>query len=357
MYNIMELITAFLISAGVAFLTTPLIKKLAIKVGAVDYPTGRKKHKGVKARLGGLSIVLGVAAGLLFLQPEHPYMTQIIIGGVIVVITGILDDIFGLKPYQKLLGQLIAALVLVSSGLIIDKITMPFFGTIDISSIGLVLTVLWVIGVTNAINLIDGLDGLAAGVSAIGLTSILIIAIMDYRLVVVYLGMVLVGSCLGFLYHNFYPAKIFMGDTGALFLGYSISVISMLGLFKNVALFSFIIPIIIIAVPIFDTIFAIVRRLINKQNIGMADRKHIHYQLIDMGYSHQTAVLIIYAFSGFFGLMAIIFNSATLLASLFILGIIVVAIQLIAELSGVVINGQKPLINSVRKLFGRKQKI
>lgn len=173
-------------------------------------------------------------------------------------------------------------------------------GTVELTQFGFILTILWIVGVTNAINLIDGLDGLAAGVSAIGLTSILIIAIMDYSIIVVYLSIIVVGSCLGFLYHNFYPAKIFMGDTGALFLGYSISVISMLGLFKNVALFSFIIPIIIIAVPIFDTIFAIIRRLINKQSIGQADRKHIHYRLIEMGYSHQTAVLIIYAFSGFF---------------------------------------------------------
>ncbi|WP_066190680.1 MULTISPECIES: glycosyltransferase family 4 protein [Gracilibacillus] len=357
MYNIMELIVAFLISAAVAFASTPFIKKLAIKIGAVDYPTGRKKHEGVKARLGGLAIVLGVVAGLLYEHPEHPHMMEIIIGGIIIVITGILDDIIGLKPYQKLIGQVSAALVLVSSGLIIDKVTMPFLGTVDISQAGLILTVFWVVGVTNAINLIDGLDGLAAGVSAIGLTSILIIAIMDYQVVVVYLGMVLVGSCLGFLYHNFYPAKVFMGDTGAMFLGYSISVISMLGLFKNVALFSFIIPIIIIAVPIFDTIFAIIRRLINKQSIGAADRKHVHYQLIEMGYSHQTAVLIIYAFSFFFGLMAIIFNSATMLTSLIILGIITLAIQLIAELSGIVFNGQQPLISSIRKLFGKNQKI
>ncbi|WP_018930739.1 glycosyltransferase family 4 protein [Gracilibacillus lacisalsi] len=357
MFNVTELIVAFLISATVAFASTPLIKKLAIKVNAVDLPGERKKHDGVKARLGGLSIVLGVAAGLVYLQPQHPHMLEIIIGGIIIVITGIIDDIVGLKAYQKLIGQLAAALVVVSSGLVIDKLTMPFVGTVHLEGLGLILTIIWVVGVSNAINLIDGLDGLAAGVSAIGLTSILIIAITDYRMIVVYLGMVLVGSCLGFLYHNFYPAKIFMGDTGALFLGYAISVISMLGLFKNVAFFSFIIPIIIIAVPIFDTLFAIVRRVINKQNIGTADRKHIHYQLVDMGYSHQTSVLIIYAFSGFFGIMAIIFNSATMLTSLIILGFIILGIQLIAELSGIVKNGQQPILSSIRKLTGRNQKV
>ncbi|MDX8047103.1 MraY family glycosyltransferase [Gracilibacillus sp. S3-1-1] len=357
MFNVTELVVAFLISATVAFVSTPLIKKLAFKINAVDIPKGRKKHDGVKARLGGLAIVLGVAAGLLYLQPEYPHMREIIIGGIIIVITGVIDDIVGLKAYQKLIGQVGAALIVVSSGLVIDKITMPFIGTVQLEGMGLIITILWVIGVTNAINLIDGLDGLAAGVSAIGLTSILIIAITDYRLIVVYLGMVLVGSCLGFLYHNFHPAKIFMGDTGALFLGYAISVISMLGLFKNVALFSFIIPIIIIAVPIFDTLFAIVRRLINKQRIGAPDRKHIHYQLIDMGYSHQTAVLIIYGFSGFFGVMAIIFNSATMLTSLIILVLIIIGIQLIAELTGIVKNGQQPILGSIRKLIGRNQKV
>ncbi|GAE92450.1 undecaprenyl-phosphate N-acetylglucosaminyl 1-phosphate transferase [Gracilibacillus boraciitolerans JCM 21714] len=165
-----------------------------------------------------------------------------------------------------MIGQLAAAGVVISSGLVIDRLTMPFIGSVELNQFGFLLTIIWIIGVTNAINLIDGLDGLASGVSAIGLTSILIIAIMDYRLIVVYLCIVLVGSCLGFLYHNFHPATIFMGgDTGALFLGYAISVISMLGLFKNVALFSFIIPIIVIAVPIFDTLFVMMKRLINKE--------------------------------------------------------------------------------------------
>lgn len=354
MYNILELVIGFLISAIVALAVTPLIKKLAIKLKAVDIPdSDRKQHGEPRARIGGLAIIIGVAAGLLYLQPEHPHMTEFIIGGIIIGITGLLDDLICLKPYQKLIGQIAAALVVVSSGLVIDKLTMPFVGTVYLPEFGIILTVIWIVGVTNAINLIDGLDGLAAGVSAIGLASILVIAIMDYRLIVVYLCIALVGSCIGFLYHNFYPAKIFMGDTGALFLGYAISVVSMLGLFKNVALFSFIIPIIIIAVPIFDTIFAIIRRLINKQSIGQADRKHIHYKLMDMGYSHRKSVLIIYAFSAFFGVLAIVFNSATLLASLFLIGLAILGIQIIAELSGIVFNGQQPILNGLRRLAGR----
>src|SRR5690625_253788 len=188
MFNITELLIAFLISSIVAFVTTPLIRKFAIKINAVDHPDeDRKKHEEPKARIGGLAIVLGVVAGLLYLQPEHPHMTAIIIGGIIIIITGLLDELFNLKPYQKLIGQIAAASVIVSAGLIIDKLTMPFVGTIELGVFGYILTFLWIIGVTNAINLIDGLDGLAAGVSAIGLTSILIIAITDYRIIVVYL--------------------------------------------------------------------------------------------------------------------------------------------------------------------------
>ncbi|SHM60733.1 glycosyltransferase family 4 protein [Gracilibacillus kekensis] len=354
MYNILELVIAFVLSAVVAFATTPIVKKLAIKINAIDLPDERKKHERIRARLGGIAIILGVVAGLLYIQPQHPYMLAIILGGLVIIVTGIIDDLISLKAYQKLIGQLIASVIVMSSGLLIDAITIPFIGPVELHGFSYPLTILWIVGVSNSINLIDGLDGLAAGVSAIGLTSILIMAIMDYQLLVVYLCIIMIGSCLGFLYHNFYPAKIFMGDTGALFLGYAIAVISMLGLFKNVALFSFIIPIIVIAVPIFDTLFAILRRLINKQNIGAPDRKHIHYQLMDIGYSHQTAVLIIYAFSGFFGIMAIIFSSTTMLVSLVIFGLILLGIQIIAELSGVVLNGQKPVLSSIQRLLTRK---
>ncbi|UOQ87034.1 glycosyltransferase family 4 protein [Gracilibacillus salinarum] len=354
MYNILELVIAFLISSISAFSVTPLIKKFAIKINAIDVPDERKKHEGIKARLGGIAIIIGVMVGLLYIQPQHPHMLTVIIGGIIIIITGILDDLLTLKAYQKLLGQLIAAGIVASSGLLIDALTIPFIGTVQLDGFAFILTMIWIVGVTNAINLIDGLDGLAAGVSAIALTSILIIAIMDYQIIVVYLSIVLVGSCLGFLYHNFYPAKIFMGDTGALFLGYAIAIISMLGLFKSVALFSFIIPIIVIAVPIFDTLFAILRRVINKQSIGAPDRKHIHYQLMEMGFSHRTSVLIIYAFSAFFGIMAIIFSSVTMLTSLIIFAITLFGIQIIAELTGVVLNGQRPLLSGIRKLIARK---
>lgn len=349
----MELTIAFFISVITSLCVTPLVKKLAFRLKAVDEPDNyRKVHGGRKASMGGLSIFIGVAGGFLYLQPMNEHLNAIIIGACIMIITGMLDDIFELRAIYKLIGQISAAIVVVSSGLIIDKLTIPFVGMVHLEEAGILLTIFWIVAASNAINLIDGLDGLAAGVSAIAIASVMVMAIMDYRVLVVSLCVLLIGGCVGFLFHNFYPSKIFMGDTGALFLGYAIAIISMLGLFKNIAFFSFIVPIIVIAIPVFDTVMAIIRRSINKQGIATADRKHIHYQLMNMGYSHRASVLIIYAFSMFFGLMAIIFNSATLLASLVIFGVVILGIQLIAEISGVTMSKRKPLLDGIRRVLG-----
>lgn len=351
----LDLFIAFLISSLTTIIITPLIIKLSIRLKAVDQPNNRKIHHRTKPTLGGLAIFIGVATGFLYIQPMHAQMKAIIIGACIMIITGIIDDLFDLRPIYKLIGQLLSAIVVVSSGLVIDKMTIPFLGTVELGGLGIMMTILWIVAASNAINLIDGLDGLAAGVSAIGLSSILVMAFLDYRLIVVQLSIVLIGSCIGFLFHNFYPAKIFMGDTGALFLGYSIAIVSMLGLFKNVAFFSFVVPIIVLAIPIFDTIFAIIRRRMNNQSIASADRNHLHYELMKMGYSHRASVLIIYGFSVFFGLMAIIFNSATLLASLIILIILILAIHLIAELAGISFLNRRFTFRRRRRAFGTKR--
>lgn len=353
MWSVSELVIAFLIASVTTVLVTPVVIKLSKKLNAVDRPdSNRKIHNGIKPSMGGIAIFIGVAAGFLYLQPVHEHMHAIIIGAVIMLLTGVLDDIFEFKALYKLIGQISAALVVVSSGLLIEKLTIPFMGTVYLGSFSIFITIFWILAASNAINLIDGLDGLAAGVSAIAFSSILVMALVDYRIIVVYLSVILIGSCIGFLFHNFHPSKIFMGDTGALFLGYAIAIVSMLGLFKNVALFSFIIPIIVIAIPVFDTIYAIIRRAVNNQGIATGDKYHIHYLLLEMGYTHRQSVLIIYAFSIFFGCMAVIFNSATLLTSLFILIAIVLAIQLIAEIAGIPYFQHQTLLNGIRKVAG-----
>lgn len=350
MHSYIDYIVAFILSFTVAVFITPVVKKIAIKIGATDKPNTRKIHKDIMPRLGGLGIFIGVIAGFLYLQPHSIYMKEIVIGAFIIILVGILDDKYTLPAKYKFIGQLVAAIVVASSGLLIEKFTIPFYGAVYLDFLSYPVTVIWIVAITNAINLIDGLDGLAAGVSSIAMTSILIMAFADSQFLVVALCFILIGSTLGFLVHNFYPAKIFMGDTGALFLGYSISIISMLGLFKNITIFSFIIPIVVLAVPIFDTVFAIIRRLLNKKSIAAPDKLHLHYCLVNLGFSHRSAVLIIYFFSACFGFSAIIFSNATLWISLLLMIILLLALQFIAEIVGLIGFNRRPLINMIRKI-------
>lgn len=350
MFNYVDLTIAFLIAIISTFLLTFPIKKLAIKLKIVDIPNKRKIHKKAIPLIGGLGIFIGAALGLLYLQPEHIHLFEISLGALIILITGFLDDKYNISPIAKLSGQLIATFLLISSGLIIERITVPFFGLVELGIFSIPITLLWVVGITNAINLIDGLDGLATGVSTIALSTMLVMAIVDTQLFAAYLCVVIIGANLGFLYHNFYPAKIYMGDTGSNFLGYMIAVISMLGLFKNIALFSFIIPIIILAVPISDTLFAMIRRAAKKQKVMQADNKHIHYQLLRVGFSHRQAVLIIYAFSIIFGILAILFSKASFFISLVVItSLVVILIYLLAEIAGVVMGGKRPIVDTILK--------
>jgi UDP-GlcNAc:undecaprenyl-phosphate GlcNAc-1-phosphate transferase len=348
MYSALDFIIAFIIALAVTIITTPLVKKFAIKYGFVDQPEKRKVHKSVMPRLGGLAIVIGSGAGLLYLQPPTSYLFPIMIGGLIIIITGVLDDKYALSAKTKLLGQIAAACVVVFSGIDINFITLPFSERMELGFIGYIIAILWIVGITNAINLIDGLDGLASGVSAIALGSILTMAVINNHVLVIALTVILLGSTLGFLFYNFHPAKIFMGDTGALFLGYCISVISILGLYKSVTLFSLVIPIIILGIPIFDTMFAIIRRVVNKQSISAPDKHHLHHCLLSMGFSHRTTVLIIYGIGIIFGVSAIVFSTATLWGSLIIMGMLFILVQLTAELVGL-IGKHKPLLTAIRK--------
>ncbi|WP_026909358.1 MraY family glycosyltransferase [Paucisalibacillus globulus] len=357
MFNYLDLGIAFTIALLSTLLLTLPVKKLAVKIGAVDFPNHRKIHKKVTPRLGGLAIFIGAFLGALYLQPQDEHLFEIVCGAIIILITGALDDRFTIRPIAKLTGQLIATSFLISGGLIIERITLPFIGQVELGFLSVLITVLWVVGITNAINLIDGLDGLATGVTTIALISLFIMAIIDVRILAAYFCIVLIGANLGFLFHNFHPAKIYMGDTGSNFLGYMIAVISILGLFKNIALLSFVIPIIVLAVPIFDTVFAILRRSMNKQNIMKPDNKHIHYQLLNAGYSHRKTVLILYGISAIFGALAIIFSETTITANLLVVFILLILLHILAELAGIVMGGKRPVLDFFKRLFTkRKQK-
>lgn len=356
MFNYVDLSIAFFIALVASLLLTIPVKKLAVKIGAVDFPHKRKIHKVVTPRLGGLAIFAGFVLALIYIHPRHEYLPAILLGGIIILITGAIDDKYTITPIAKLTGQLIAASFLVNAGLIIERLTVPFIGTIELGFFSVLITVLWVVGITNAINLIDGLDGLATGVSSIALISIFIMSLMDGQVLVAYLSIALIGANIGFLFHNFYPAKIYMGDSGSNFLGYMISVVSILGLFKEIAFFSFIIPVIVLAVPIFDTLFAIYRRAKNKEKIMQPDNKHIHYRLIEAGFSHRQTVLIIYAFSVLFGGLAILFNYVQETTLIVVVILVYLVLHIFAELAGIVLGGKRPIIDGFLKLIRRKKR-
>ncbi|QKS72380.1 undecaprenyl/decaprenyl-phosphate alpha-N-acetylglucosaminyl 1-phosphate transferase [Paenalkalicoccus suaedae] len=345
----MEFVLTFLLCFITALLITPLVKRFAIKIGATDKPNYRKVHQRIMPRLGGLAIYISFMVGMLVTMPDSPYTWPIMIGGTIIVITGFLDDIFELSAKVKLLGQILAATVAIVGGVYVEFINLPFDGILQLGMFGIPLTLLWIVGVTNAINLIDGLDGLAAGVSSIVLLTITTIAIMDGNMFIVALASILLASTIGFLYYNFHPAKIFMGDTGSLFLGYMISVISLLG-FKSVTLFSLLIPIVILAVPISDTLFAIVRRKVNRQPLSAPDKSHLHHCFLRLGYSHRSSVLMIYGISAFFALSAVLLTQSTLWGALIITLLVLFAVELMVELVGLINTEYRPMLNMINRL-------
>ncbi|MFX3675285.1 MAG: glycosyltransferase family 4 protein [Paenisporosarcina sp.] len=341
----LTLVLAFVAS----ILLTPLVKMLAFKVGAVDRPNYRKVHARIMPRLGGLAIFGAFLIGYFALRPENATAPFIILGALIIVITGVLDDMFEITAKAKLLGQLIAAGIVIYGGLDIDFIQLPFGGVLDFGYLNIPLTILWIVGITNAINLIDGLDGLAAGVSTIALITIAGMALMMSNVFVFSMAALLAVSALGFLFYNFHPAKIFMGDTGALFLGYMIAVLALMG-FKNITVISLIIPIIMLGVPISDTFFAIVRRLRMKQKISAPDKSHLHHCLLNVGFTHRQTVLIIYGLAAMFGVAALIFSQATVWGALLLIAVMLVAIELFVEAVGLAGKNYRPLINFVRMI-------
>ncbi|MFF2796898.1 MULTISPECIES: glycosyltransferase family 4 protein [Lysinibacillus] len=346
-----SIIAAFVAS----ILLTPLVKRLAFKIGAVDAPNYRKVHARIMPRLGGLAIFLSFLIAVAIFQPiliinenGSNFLLAIIIGACIIVATGVVDDMREISAKAKLVGQLIAALIVIFvGGIQIDMITLPFVGELNFGMLSIPLTILWIVGITNAINLIDGLDGLAAGVSTIALITLAIMAIIMGNMFVLAIAAILAASTFGFLFYNFHPAKIFMGDTGALFLGFMISVLALLG-FKNVTVVSLIIPVIILGVPISDTFFAIVRRVRMKKKWSDPDKSHLHHRLLDMGFTHRQTVLIIYGIAIMFGLAAIIFSMAKVWGAILLVAVILTAIEIFVEVIGLAGKNYKPLLNFVR---------
>lgn len=339
-----SLIAAFVAS----ILLTPLVKRLAFRIGAVDAPNYRKVHARIMPRLGGLAIFLAFLIGVAVLQPQSQFSLAIIIGACIIVATGVIDDMREISAKAKMLGQIVAALIVIFvGGIQIDFINLPFGGQLDFGFLSIPFTILWIVGITNAINLIDGLDGLAAGVSSIALITLSGMAFIMGDMFVLAFAAILAAATIGFLFYNFHPAKIFMGDTGALFLGFMISVLALLG-YKNFTIISLIIPVIMLGVPISDTFFAIVRRYRMKKKWSDPDKSHLHHRLLDMGFTHRQTVLIIYGIAMMFGLAAIIFSMAKLWGAILLITVILIAIEIFVEVIGLAGKNYKPLLNFMR---------
>ncbi|WP_077706364.1 glycosyltransferase family 4 protein [Virgibacillus dokdonensis] len=340
------------IGAMMCFLTviilTPLVKRLAIKVGATDEPNNRKVHEKIMPRLGGLAIYVGFLLGFLIFIPETIHYWPIMLGATVIVFVGILDDLFQKSAKFKFIMQIIAAVVPVVSGFKIDFITLPFTDRIEFGFFAVPITILWIVAITNAINLIDGLDGLAAGIAAIAFLTISGLAVSMGNLPIALISLMMFGSTVGFLLFNFYPAKIFMGDTGSLFLGYMISVIAVTGLFKNVALFSLLVPIIILAIPILDTVFAVIRRIIHKKPISAPDKFHLHHCILKLGFTHKQTVILIYGMSILFSLAGIVLNRSEMWSSIIILILVLIIVELLVELTGIISESYRPLLRWLR---------
>lgn len=288
-------------------LIIPLVKKLALQIGAVDIPGGRHIHTEVTPKLGGLAIFLGFLLGYMLFGEHSAQMNSILIGSFIILMTGIIDDIVTLKPSVKFTGQLLSALVIaVYGGILLSKLS-AFGIKIYFGLFAYPLTIFFIVGCINCMNLIDGLDGLSGGISSIYFLMVGIIATIQGKNGLDFvLAFVMLGSTLGFLVHNFPPAKIFAGDSGSNFLGFIIAVIALLG-FKNVTLTSLIVPLLLIAIPILDTIFAIIRRTIKGEPISKADNYHIHHQLLNKKLNTTQVLLCIYLVDILFAMASLIY--------------------------------------------------
>lgn len=301
-------IASFSTAFAISNVMTPVAKKLSLKVGAIDYPKARGMHAKPMPRMGGIAIVVGFLLTLLLLyrfmdHKQSHQITGFIIGSGIIVVLGMFDDCFNLRARFKFLVQIVAALVVIYSGVRINVVFWPFNAALQKLSVP--ITLLWIVGVTNAVNLIDGLDGLAAGVSSIAALSLMALCIITGDEIAVVLTATLAGSCLGFLPRNFNPAQIFMGDTGATFLGFTLAVTSVLGVFKGYAMLALVVSMLSLGLPIFDTLFAMGRRIAKGESIMSPDRGHLHHRLIDKGFTQKQAVMILYGISILCGLLAI----------------------------------------------------
>lgn len=351
-----EIIVSLFATMIISAILTPFIRRISFKVGAIDKPTARRVNKVPMPTMGGLAIFIAFNFSLFFLlrnQIPNPQFYGIFFGECIILVTGIIDDIFELRPIQKMIGILLAALaVYLFANVRMTTLTFPFIGIVNFGWFSLPITLLWIAAITNAINLLDGLDGLATGVTIIalfttGFTGLFFLPSTNIYIVIMIFT--LVAAEIGFLPYNFFPARIYLGDTGALFIGFMISIFSLSGL-KNATFITILIPVMILGVPLTDTVYAILRRLLNKESISHADKRHLHHRLMQMGLTHRQTVLVIYGISLIFSFIALLYPVSTLWGSVLLTIGILIGIEIFVEAIGLVGENRTPMLNWIRKL-------
>ncbi|BCP60451.1 glycosyltransferase family 4 protein [Streptococcus parasuis] len=347
-----------------AVVLTPLVRFLALRIGAVDNPNARRINKVPMPSAGGLAIFISFAiASLVFLplivtrvhisSNYFEYVFPIVAAGAVIILTGLIDDVRELAPLPKLLGIVFAALIIwFFTDFHFDSFKIPFGGPLLVfpTWLAFCLTVLWIVAITNAINLIDGLDGLVAGVSIISLLTMGIVSyffLYDSNIFLSLTIFVLVAAIAGFLPYNYHPAIIYLGDTGALFIGFMIGVFSLQGL-KNSTAVAVVTPIIILGVPITDTVVAIIRRKLSGQKIYEADRMHLHHRLLSLGLTHRGTVLVIYAISFIFSLTSLLLNISSRAGGVLLVVALALGVEILCELIGIFGENRTPVLNILR---------
>ncbi len=355
-----EIVTQILLMVITTFVFVvffiPFVKKIAFHVGALDYPNARKIHTEPMPRLGGLGIFFGFLFGYMLFGTHSAIMNSILISSFIVVLTGAVDDIKPLKASHKFIAQLAAACVLVFYGNILLKDVSAFGIYIEFGVFTIPLTLFFILGCINCMNLIDGMDGLASGISSIYFLTIGIICVIQEKFGLDFiLTFVMLGSSLGFLVHNFHPASIFMGDSGSMFLGLIISVIALLG-FKNVTMTSIIIPLLLLAIPILDTFFAIIRRWLKGESLSTPDKYHIHHQLLKRNLSQRTTVLIIYLINSLFAFASILYILKDRTIGYIVYGILFIIVTIFIVKTNIVFDNETVKEDLKTKLFKKIKK-
>ncbi len=344
----------FLVALVVTFVLTPIVKNFAIKIGAVDKPDARKVHHGLIPRLGGLAIYAGFMVSVIATVGFTYEMVGIMLGATFLIVVGVADDIVSLPPKVKLLGQILAsAIPVVLFNINIDWVDLPWMGIVYLPEIiALPLTIFWMVGFINTVNLIDGLDGLAAGIATIASIAIALLAFQMGQWVAAAAMIAMTGACLAFLQYNFNPAKIFMGDTGSMFLGYVIAAVSVMGSMKTITAAVLIVPVVALTVPITDTLLAIVRRKSSGVPIFSPDKNHLHHRLLAKGLNQKQVVLIMYALTAFFSCIALLVVHLSLWVGLAIVVIALILFVLWAKKLGVM----REIVPSPYQLAKKKEK-